>query len=103
MAEIDITVSSPAVVVDIAQTVSPVTVAATTTPAPVTVEVTTSGAIIADIQTPPPAPITIDISAGATGPAGPSGSGLPWVVITEADYLALATPDAGTIYDIIYP
>ena len=40
---------------------------------------------------------------GAEGPAGADGadgSGLPWIVITESDYNALATPDPGTIYDI---
>ena len=35
-----------------------------------------------------------------TGTNGTNGTGLPWVTLTEAAYLALSPPDAGTIYDV---
>ncbi len=45
-------------------------------------------------------PVQWGHTTGTNGTNGADGTGLPWVVLTEAAYLALSPPDAGTIYDV---
>ncbi len=49
---------------------------------------------------PGPVAVAIGLQPGLPGPAGPSGTGLGWIVLTEAAFLALPTPDPDTIYDV---
>lgn len=54
-----------------------------------------------------PAPEQVHLGAvqwgHTTGTNGTDGTGLAWVVLSEAAYNALGTPDADTIYDVLLP
>jgi hypothetical protein len=52
-------------------------------------------------ELPPPEPITIIMAVAEMGPPGPSGSGLPWIVIPADDFDSLATKDPNVIYDVL--